>query len=94
VMKFLVLLTDHAISDLKGIAQTPREQIHHDIRSLESNPFSPAPKIKRLKRFRHPTYRLRSGNFRVLYRVEGDSVTILRVIDRKVLERITKGLHL
>jgi mRNA-degrading endonuclease RelE of RelBE toxin-antitoxin system len=93
-MRFHVLLTDHAISDLKGIAQNQREQIHRDIRSLESNPFSPAPRIKRLKKLRPPTYRLRSGNYRVLYRVEGDSATILRVIDRKVLERVIKGLHI
>jgi mRNA-degrading endonuclease RelE of RelBE toxin-antitoxin system len=35
---------------------------------------------------------LRSGNFRILYHIQESSVTILRVIDRKLLDRAIKRL--
>jgi mRNA-degrading endonuclease RelE of RelBE toxin-antitoxin system len=77
VNNFKVVLTEHAISDLKSISKEPRDQIHRDLRTLESNPFPFGTRIKRLRGFRPPVYRLRSGNFRALYRIQGDVVTIL-----------------
>ncbi|NIM58963.1 MAG: type II toxin-antitoxin system RelE/ParE family toxin [Candidatus Aminicenantes bacterium] len=91
---FKVVLTEHAISDLKSMSKEPRDQIHRDLRTLESNPFPFGTRIKRLRRFRPPVYRLRSGDFRALYRIQGDVVTILRVIDRKLLERVIKRLKI
>ena len=90
--KFHVTLTEHAILDLKDISRELRDQIHRDLRNLESAPFPSGTYIKRLKGFRPPVYRLRSGNFRILYRTQEGSVTILRVIDRKLLDRAIKKL--
>ena len=90
--KFQVVLTEHAIVDLKDISRELRDQIHRDLRNLESAPFSSGIYIKRLKGFRPPVYRLRSGNFRILYHIQESSVTILRVIDRKLLDRAIKKL--
>jgi mRNA-degrading endonuclease RelE of RelBE toxin-antitoxin system len=92
--KFQVVLTEHAISDIEGIPKELRAHIHQDILGLESAPFPAGNRIKRLRRFRPPVYRLRSGNFRVLYQIHGDTVTILRVIDRKILERVIKRLKI
>ena len=90
--KFQVTLTEHAIADLKGIFKDLRDQIHRDLKTLESAPFPSGTFIKRLKGLRPPVYRLRSGDSRVLYHIRGGNVTILRVIDRKVLERVIRRL--
>jgi mRNA-degrading endonuclease RelE of RelBE toxin-antitoxin system len=61
---------------------------------LSSRPQLSQSNLKKLKGFRPPLYRLRSGDYRVLYRVLGDTVTIMRVIDRKDLEKIIKRINL
>jgi len=89
---FKILLTDHAIYDLEEIPQEAKEQILDDIKSLGPSPFPHASRIKRLKRFRRgPVYRLRSGGYRILYIIR-DEIIILRVIDRKLLDRAIKRL--
>jgi mRNA-degrading endonuclease RelE of RelBE toxin-antitoxin system len=88
--KFHVHLTENAVDDLKGISKELRDKIHQDLRTLKSAPFPSGTQIKRLRGFRPPVYRLRSRDFRILYHIQGNIVTILRVIDRKVLERILK----
>jgi mRNA interferase RelE/StbE len=92
--KFQVVLTEHAIAALEETPKNLREQIHRDLKSLQESPFPSGTQIKRLKGFRPPIYRLRSGDFRVLYRIRGDQVTVLRVIDRKLLDRVIKRLNL
>jgi mRNA-degrading endonuclease RelE of RelBE toxin-antitoxin system len=88
--KFQVILTDHAITDLKGIPAEYQDQINRDLQNLESNPFPHGGSRKRLRGFRPPLYRFRSGNFRILYRIQEQTVIILRVIDRKILDRILR----
>ncbi len=87
-------MTDHAVLDLKKIPRNQRDTIHKDLKTLESNPFPKGNMIKRLKGFRPSIYRKRSGDFRMLYRIEGEKVTILRFIDRKDLELILKRLKI
>jgi mRNA-degrading endonuclease RelE of RelBE toxin-antitoxin system len=90
--KFQVTLTEHAVADLEDIPRELRDQIHRDLKHLESAPFPSGTYIRRLRGFRPPVYRLRSGNFRILYHIQESSVTILRVIDRKLLDRAIKRL--
>jgi len=92
--RFQVVLTEHAIADLEEVSQEIREQIQRDLKTLQTSPLPSRTQIKRLKGFRPPIYRLRSGDFRVLYRIREDKVTVLRVIDRKLLERVIKRLNL
>jgi mRNA interferase RelE/StbE len=92
--KFQVVLTDHAVSDLKIIEKSLRDKIHYDLKLLRSSPFPSGNFIKRLKGFRPPIYRMRSGDYRVLFRIEGETITVLRLIDRKILERIIKRLKI
>ena len=91
---FQVVLTDHALSDLNGLPSETREQIQDDLKSMAGDPFPSGLKIKRLKGFRPPVYRLRSGQFWILYLIEANTVIVLRIIDRKILERIIKRLKL
>ncbi len=90
--EFNLFLTEHAIRDLEGIPRELRAQIHQDLRDLESSPFPSAAYIKRLKGFRPTVYRLHSGNYMVLYHILENTITILRIVDRKFLERAIKGL--
>jgi len=50
--------------------------------------------IKKLKGFKPPLYRLRSGDYRVLYRLQSHNITIMRIINRKELEKIIKRANL
>ena len=92
--KFQVLLTDHAVADLKDIAKDQQDKIHQDLKALIKNPFPSGTFIKRLKGFRPPVFRMRSGDFRVLYHIQGETVIVLRLIDRKYLERVIKRLKI
>jgi len=92
--RFQVVLTQHAIADLEDVPKELKEQIHRDLKTLQTSPLPSGTQIKRLKRFRPPVYRLRSGDYRVLYQIRGDVVNVLRVIDRKLLERVIKRLNL
>lgn len=92
--RFQVVLTEHAIADLEEVSKEIRGQIQRDLKTLGTSPLPSGTQIKRLKGFRPPIYRLRSGDFRVLFRIREDKVTVLRVIDRKLLERVIKRLNL
>jgi mRNA interferase RelE/StbE len=92
--RFNVQLTRSAIDDINKISGKQRTKIISSIENLSSDPFTPGTSIKKLRGFKPSLYRLRSGGYRVLYRVEKNTITIMRVIDRKELEKIIKRLKL
>jgi len=69
--------------DLKKIAQEMRPVLFDSIEELASNPF-PESKYKKLKGTVN-SFRLRVGNYRILYDVDNNSmkITIYRVRHRK-----------
>jgi mRNA-degrading endonuclease RelE of RelBE toxin-antitoxin system len=89
---FKVALTDRAIADVDFLPVRARLKVIHDIASLARDPLLPRPGSKKLKGYRPPLYRLRAGDFRVLYRVIGTTITVLRVIDRRDLDRTLNAL--
>jgi mRNA interferase RelE/StbE len=91
-LHFSVRLTRSAEGDLSQIPIEIRRGILSDIRQLSSAPFPPRTQVRKLKGFKPPLYRLRTGDYRIIYRVEAGTVFIMRVIDRKELERIIKRL--
>jgi mRNA-degrading endonuclease RelE of RelBE toxin-antitoxin system len=93
VTGFKVQLTRVAAKDLDALDEVVREGILEDLARLGESPIDRPPRVKRLKGFKHPLYRLRSGEHRVVYRIDETLVTILRVIDRKVLERSLRSLR-
>ena len=92
--KFDIQLTYSAVDDLDCIPEARRKKIIASIKKISSNPFATSPNIKKLKGFKPPIYRIRSGDFRVLYSVRDNTIIILRVIERKDLERVIKKLNL
>ena len=91
---FTVQLAQSAAGDLDGIPDRLRSQIVEAIKSLANNPLPTGSGVKKLKGFKPPLYRLRSGDYRVLYRIQSSAILIMRIIDRKELERTIKRLRL
>jgi mRNA interferase RelE/StbE len=69
-----------AIKDLQKISPEQKNRIHQKILTLRN--FPNVPNIKKLTNF-EPAYRLRAGNFRILFDVTDDTVEIGRVLHRK-----------
>ncbi len=69
-----------AIKDLRSIDYIDRDRIHKKILELER--FPNLPNIKRLTNF-EPAYRLRVGNYRILFDIVGDGIEIGRVLHRR-----------
>ncbi|KIM07717.1 MAG: plasmid stabilization protein [Sulfurovum sp. FS08-3] len=71
-----------AIKDLKSINEPYKSAIHSKI--LELKKFPDTANIKKLTNF-EPAYRLRVGNYRVLFDVIEDRVIIGRVLHQKIV---------
>ena len=69
-----------AIKDLKQISEPYKTKIHNKI--LELKNFPNLQNIKKLTNF-EPAYRLRIGDYRVLFDVENELIIIGRVLHRK-----------
>jgi mRNA interferase RelE/StbE len=93
VSQFTVQLTRAAAKDLDRLPASVRDQVIQDLRALEEGPIGPPPRMKRLKGFPFRLYRLRAGDYRVLYRIDLDLITVMRVINRKDLERTLRQLR-
>ena len=69
-----------AIKDLTHISEPFKTKIHNKI--LELKDFPNIQNIKKLTNF-EPAYRLRIGNYRILFDVFDDTVIIGRVLHRQ-----------
>ena len=69
-----------------------RLSILHELQALGEDPFPGPPKSKRLVGLKVPTFRLRIGDYRAVYRIIEDVIVILAIVARKDLERIIRGM--
>jgi len=69
-----------AIKDLKNISEPFKTNIHQKI--LELKKFPNIQNIKKLTNF-EPAYRLRIGNYRILFDVINDTIFIGRILHRQ-----------
>ena len=76
---------DEVLAELAGLPPSPRSQVARRIDALQHNPVPPG--CKKLQG--GPYYRLRSGDYRVVYRIESADrlVIITRVRHRKDVYR-------
>ena len=68
-----------ALRDLKKLETPNRQRI---IQGIDKMKFQLAGDVKKLVAFK-PRYRLRLGNFRVLFELEGDEIVVHRIKDRR-----------
>lgn len=78
-MKYEIVFKPRAVKDLKVLDSKDKKRILRKIEALEN---SLTGDVKRLTNFT-PEYRLRVGDFRVLFEVEVSTVVIYRVKHRK-----------
>ncbi len=78
-MKYHVTLTKRAVKDLKSLPIKDRERVLQRIDGMENDL---AGDVKKLTNHT-PEYRLRCGDWRVLFEIEGDKIVIYRVRNRK-----------
>ncbi len=78
-MEFQIEFKSRAVKDLRAIGAQDRKRIVSKIEALENNLSGD---VKRLTNF-SPEYRLRVGDFRVLFEVEEERVIIYRIKHRK-----------
>ena len=76
---YLVKLKPKAIKDLQGISKPEARKIAERMKNLEQGLVGD---IKRLTNFT-PEYRLRIGDYRILFEIEGQEIIIHRIKHRK-----------
>jgi mRNA interferase RelE/StbE len=76
----IVKIDDKAIKDLSKIHKGEVSKIFSKIEELEK--FPNIPNVKKLDNF-EPPYRLRVGNYRVLFDIEQNTITVYRIRHRK-----------
>lgn len=69
-----------AIKDLKKIDQEVRKRLHDKIQDLAD--FPDVSNVKKLTNF-EPAYRVRVGDYRILFDINDDVIEIGRVLHRK-----------
>jgi mRNA interferase RelE/StbE len=84
-----------AVKDMASLAPTIRRRVDRAIRSLADEPTPAPPKGKSLAGGLKGLFRLRVGDYRVVYRVvrERIVVTIIAVAHRGEIYRRLKGLR-
>ncbi len=73
-------LKKSAVKDLKSISQPAKTKIHEAIAELVN--FPTVLQVKKLTQF-EPAYRLRVGDYRVLFDVEDNKILIGRILHRR-----------
>lgn len=85
--RFTVRLTSTFERDFKRLPRQVQTKILEELRALETNPFGPPPKIKKLKGKGAGQWRLEVWPYRVRYDVTGQDVILYRVRHRKDIYR-------
>ena len=79
-----VLISDTARRQLNDLPEKQRERVRAALFGLADDPFRPRPKadIKPLRGPNRNYYRLRIGEYRAIYVVEGDKVLVAKILAR------------
>jgi len=89
--EFKIIFTKTAEKDLNALDVKARYKILQAAKGLETAPFPRGNIIKKLKGAKFPLYRLRAGNFRAVYHIDGRKIAVLFIVDRKDLEKKLKA---
>jgi mRNA interferase RelE/StbE len=87
VAGYVVDVAPRAQADLESFSGDVALRIAKKMRMLAQDPSPHGNTVKRLVGFTVPTYRLRIGDYRAVFRVEEERVRVLRVVHRSELVR-------
>ncbi len=79
-MQYSIRIDKKALEYLSSLPQKIKRQIGRKIERLKTNPYPP-----KCKKLQDGVYRVRSGNYRIIYQVVAEKILIcvLKVGDRK-----------
>jgi mRNA interferase RelE/StbE len=80
--KHKVGFTDKALGDVEDLSDIERERILKGCLRLETDPVPDRKHIKKLKGYRD-LYRLRVGDYRVIFEWRSELVTVIRILTRQ-----------
>lgn len=83
-MRFEILLAPEAVQDLRRLRAHLRAKVRDALKThLRHEPHKVSrSRIKRLRGIRRPQFRLRVGDVRVFYDVEGSKVHVLAIVEK------------
>ena len=81
-MTFQVFLSAKAQRDLDGLPDKITKQILADCARLADDPIPDGKRIKKLHGFKEVLYRLRAGDYRVVFTRSGTRIDIVRVLSK------------
>lgn len=81
-MTYQVFLSEKAQRDLDGLSDKFTNQILSDCARLADNPIPDGKRIKKLRGFKEVLYRLRAGDYRVVFQRSGIRIDIVRVLSK------------
>ena len=92
--KFKIIYAKPVQKDVKGLEAKRIDHLRKALQKLADNPFLNIATGKIIKKLeiKEPTYRLRVGEYRIIYRIETQKIIVLRIIHRKELGRELKKL--
>jgi mRNA interferase RelE/StbE len=82
-----VFLSAHAQRDLDGCSDKIARQILADCARLAENPIPDGKRIKKLQGMKAPLYRLRAGDYRVVFTRAGTRIDIVRVLSKPAFQK-------
>lgn len=91
--RFVVKASKNFLKDLSKLSPGVALEVAEKLKILEASPLPVGKnRIKKLKGYAPPLYRLRVRDKRALYRISGNEVALLKIVDRKELEKELKNL--
>ena len=78
-MTYGLLLKPRAEKDLRNLPREIQERVAERLRAAREDLQGD---VKRLTQFL-PSYRLRVGDYRVLFEIEGESIVVYRILHRR-----------
>jgi mRNA-degrading endonuclease RelE of RelBE toxin-antitoxin system len=79
---YQVFLSEKAQRDLDGFSDKIANQILADCTRLANNPIPDGKRIKKLQGFKERLYRLRAGDYRVVFKRSAARIDIVRVLSK------------
>ena len=86
-MTYEVFLSEKAQRDLDAFPNRIREQILADCTRLGKDPVPDGKRIKKLQGYKVNIYRLRAGDYRVVFTRSGTRIHIVRILSKPDFQR-------
>lgn len=90
--KYSLIVPQAVRSQLIRLPKNLRLRLLQRIKTLEDNPLPYGNTIKRLQGTTEPLYRLRVGDYRVIFHLEGTRVRVEQVVHRRDLDRALRRI--